>query len=130
MQADVRNVIQAQIRIIRSLKLAALQLEYTADDVLSLSWLPDETTSELREERADGWVNVTGLLGHMSKVIGAMKAGGETLPSEAQNLGGECDRYIQKLEKRISLRAELEEKGKKERQAKERAGLSDSTDPR
>jgi len=129
METDVRDVIQAQIRIIRSLKLVALQLEYTTDDVLSLSWLPAETTSELREERADGWVNVTGLLGHMSKVIGAMKHGGELLPDEAQNLAGECERYIQKLKRRISLRAELEEKAKREQQAQSE-GLSDSTDQR
>src|ERR1700722_14296190 len=112
MEADVRNVIQAQIRILRSLKLAALQLEYTTGDVLSLSLLPNETTSELRQERASGRAAVTALTALMKDLVTIIeKASGELQPFK--KFVEECDRNLQKLEPRISLRGELEEKGKK-----------------
>jgi len=64
----------------------------------------------------------------MKPMITAIEKGkSELLPFEVQKFVDECDRNLREIEPRISLRAELERKAKKEDKAKQGEGLSDST---
>lgn len=122
MEAKVREILQGQIRILRSFKAIALQLGNVEEDVSRTAFLdaPYSKTAVLREERIEVWATVSGVLKRLGEVLSLMEAGGGGMVEmKARDIVNECDQALEALYRRTSLRASLEEKAREQIQGEQ-----------